>query len=85
MLVSGVSASQSSTHNLPMILGVIIASAISGGLITTFGHFIPIILIAAMMLAVGSPFFSNFDVTSPISTWIGYQALTGSAEDMIWV
>jgi len=76
-VVSGVSASQSGVRNLPLILGVTITTIISGGLISAFGHFVPILIFGTVMATIGSGLLYTLSTTSTSAQWIGYQALTG--------
>jgi hypothetical protein len=76
-VVSGVSASQSGVRNLPLILGVTIATILSGGLITAFGHYVPFLIVGAAMITIGSGLIYTLSIHSDSSEWIGYQALAG--------
>jgi uncharacterized membrane protein YidH (DUF202 family) len=75
--VSGVTASNSGVRNLPLILAVTIATIISGGLITTFGHFVPFMIAGSMLATLGAGLVYTLDTTSSSSHWIGYQVLAG--------
>jgi hypothetical protein len=76
-VVSGVTASQSGVRNLPLILGNTIASIISGGLISMYGHFVPFLILGSSLATVGAGLIYTLSTTSSSSAWIGYQALTG--------
>ncbi|KAF7874266.1 hypothetical protein EAF04_002938 [Stromatinia cepivora] len=76
-VVSGVSASQSGVRNLPMIIGTTIATILSGGLISAFGHFVPLMILGAVGATVGCGLLYTLSATSTSAQWIGYQALTG--------
>lgn len=76
-VVSGVTASQSGVRNLPLILGTTIATILSGGLITAFGHFVPYMIAGSIMSTIGSGLLYTLSTTSSSSKWIGYQALVG--------
>ncbi|ESZ94444.1 hypothetical protein SBOR_5162 [Sclerotinia borealis F-4128] len=76
-VVSGVSASQSGVRNLPMIIGITIATIISGGLISAFGHFVPLMLLGAVGTTIGCGLLYTLSTTSTSAQWIGYQALAG--------
>ncbi|QSZ33261.1 hypothetical protein DSL72_002849 [Monilinia vaccinii-corymbosi] len=76
-VVSGVSASQSGVRNLPMIIGTTIATIASGGLISAFGHFVPLMILGAIGTAIGCGLLYTLNATSTPAQWIGYQALAG--------
>jgi MFS transporter, DHA2 family, glioxin efflux transporter len=76
-VVSGVSASQSGVRNLPLILGTTIATILSGGLITAFGHFVPFLIAGSVGSTIGSGLLYTLSTHSSSSEWIGYQALAG--------
>lgn len=76
-VVSGVTASQSGIRNLPLIIGNTLASIISGGLISMYGHFVPFLLAGSSLATVGAGLLYTLSTTSSSSAWIGYQALTG--------
>jgi hypothetical protein len=76
-VVSGVTASQSGVRNLPLILGCTIATILSGGLITVYGHYVPFMILGSIMAAVGSGLIYTLGVGSSSGEWIGYQALCG--------
>ncbi|KAK7555885.1 MFS gliotoxin efflux transporter glia [Phyllosticta citricarpa] len=75
--VSGVSAAQSGIRNLPFILGIGLFTIVSGGAITATGHYLPLMVIGAVLACIGSGLLYTFDLHTPSSEWIGYQALTG--------
>lgn len=76
-VVSGVTASQSGIRNLPLIIGTTIATILSGGLISAYGHFVPFMIAGSIMGTIGSGLLYTLDTTSSSSAWIGYQALAG--------
>lgn len=75
--VSGVSPSDSGIRNIPLVIAVAIFTTLSGALISTFGHYVPIMIIASVLATIGTGLLFTLDVGSPSSQWIGYQALTG--------
>lgn len=76
-VVSGVTASESGIRNLPLIFGTTIATIISGGLITMYGHYVPFMIVGASMSTIGSGLLYTLSTTSKSSHWIGYQAIAG--------
>ena len=72
-----VSASRSGIDNLPLVLGAAIFTVTSGGLITVYGHYIPLMILGSALSAVGSGLIYTLDATSPASKWIPFQVLVG--------
>ncbi|KAL8871193.1 MAG: hypothetical protein Q9174_002926 [Haloplaca sp. 1 TL-2023] len=75
--VSGVSPSESGIRNIPLVIAVALFSIISGGLISTFGHYVPLMIVASVLATIGSGLLYTLDIGTPSSHWIGYQALAG--------
>ncbi|CAF9938024.1 hypothetical protein IMSHALPRED_000629 [Imshaugia aleurites] len=75
--IKGVSAVESGIRNLPMILGLVIVSIVSGILITVFGYYTPWMILSSLLMAVGAGLMSTFKVGTGHSMWIGFQALYG--------
>ncbi|RDW62640.1 MFS general substrate transporter-37 [Coleophoma crateriformis] len=75
--VGGISASSSGIRNLPLILGCTIATILSGGLVSAYGHFVPFLIIGSVLGTIGSGLIYTLGPTSGSSQWIGYQALAG--------
>ncbi|GES63161.1 MFS toxin efflux pump [Aspergillus terreus] len=75
--IKGVSATKSGIMSLPMILGMVICTILSGSLVTVFGHYGPFLVLSPILLAVGSGLLTTLKVDSGHPAWIGYQALAG--------
>ncbi|KAL8948042.1 MAG: hypothetical protein Q9222_005734 [Ikaeria aurantiellina] len=75
--VSGVSPSESGVRNIPLVIAVAIFSIVSGGLISTFGHYVPIMIISSVIGTIGTGLIYTLGIGSPSSQWIGYQVLAG--------
>jgi hypothetical protein len=76
-VVSGVTASQSGVRNLPLIISSTIATILSGGLISGFGHFVPLAILGTAIGTVGNGLLYSLGVGSSAGQWIGYQVVTG--------
>lgn len=68
---------QSGIRNLPLIFGAAIFSILSGFLVSAFGVWVPLIVGGAAVGTVGCGLLYTFNINTPSSQWIGYQALTG--------
>ncbi|KAG6016876.1 hypothetical protein E4U41_004333, partial [Claviceps citrina] len=75
--VQGTSAIESGIKNLPMILSLVIFSILSGGLVTTLGHYAPFMILSAVLMSVGAGMLSTLTVDAGPAHWIGYQILFG--------
>ncbi len=64
--------------NLPTILGVVIISMVSGGLVTTFGYYTPFLYLSSICMAIGAGLLTTFKTDTGHAEWIGYQFLFGA-------
>jgi MFS transporter, DHA2 family, glioxin efflux transporter len=76
-VVNGVSASQSGIRNLPLILGTVVATITSGGLISATGSFVPWLIGGSVLSTIGSGLLFTLNTHSSSAHWIGYQAIAG--------
>ncbi|EEY22289.1 GliA [Verticillium alfalfae VaMs.102] len=75
--VDNQSPTQSGVRNLPLIIGVTIATVSSGISITMYGHYTPILVVSAAVSTVAAGLIYTLDIGSGSGEWIGYQALAG--------
>ena len=75
--VKGVSAVESGIRNLPLILGVVFSSIITGGLVTVIGYYTPFMLASSVVMSIASGLLTTFMPGTGHPEWIGYQALAG--------
>ncbi|KAJ9626359.1 hypothetical protein H2203_003991 [Taxawa tesnikishii (nom. ined.)] len=75
--IKGTTAANSGVRNLPLILGVALFSIVSGGIITTTGHYVEMMVLGGILTTVGAGTVYTLNIGSPSSHWIGYQALAG--------
>jgi len=75
--IKGVTATESGIRNLPLILGLVIISMLSGVLVTTLGYYTPFIIISAILMSIGSALLTTLKPNSGHAEWIGYQAMFG--------
>lgn len=62
---------------LTRLIVLALSTVISGGLISAFGHFVPILVVGSAMATVGTGLLYTLRIGSPPSHWIGYQVLAG--------
>lgn len=75
--IKDVSASQSGVRNVPLILAVSIMSIVSGVLITVFGQFAYLMILAAVIETIGAGLIYTFEIDTSAGKWIGYQIICG--------
>lgn len=75
--VQGVSAVQSGIRSLPLILGLVLVSIISGISVSVEGHYSPWMIAGSMIMAIGFGLITTFKPDTGSPTWIGFQALAG--------
>ncbi|KAM7214760.1 putative HC-toxin efflux carrier TOXA [Rhypophila decipiens] len=73
------SPTQSGVRNLPLILGVTIATIASGGAVTATGIAAPIAVGAGAIATVAAGLLYTLDIGTRSGKWIGYQVLAGLA------
>lgn len=76
--IKGVSAVKSGIMNIPMVLGVVVFSMLSGILVTVLGYYAPFTLLASIFMAVGGGLLTTFKPSTGHPAWIGYQVLFGA-------
>lgn len=67
----------SGTHMLPILISMVLASVVTGGLTTKFGYYNPFLYIGIVLTAVGTGLFNTFTLDTTVGQWIGYQILYG--------
>ncbi|KAI8627999.1 MFS general substrate transporter [Xylariaceae sp. FL1651] len=75
--VQGASAVNSGIRNLPMLLSVVVASLVAGGLITAFGYYAPFMIAGTIIASIGGGLLTTWKPDTNTGTWIGYQILFG--------
>jgi hypothetical protein len=75
--IKSVSATKSGIMNLPMILGLVIMSVVSGGLVTAIGYYTPFVIASSILMSVGAGLLSTFETDTNSPRWIGYQVIYG--------
>ncbi|CAI7594497.1 unnamed protein product [Penicillium discolor] len=71
------SASESGINNLPMVVAMIVSSALAGLLVNIVGYYTPLMFAGSAFLAIGSGLCTTFQVNSGHPQWIGYQVILG--------
>ncbi|KAJ5888997.1 hypothetical protein N7495_009038 [Penicillium taxi] len=75
--IEEVSASESGISTLPMVVSMIISSALGGLLVNFVGYYTPLMFLGSTLLAVGFGLCTTFQVDTQSSKWISYQVIIG--------
>lgn len=76
--IKEVSAVKSGIMSIPLLLGVFIASLLSGGLISLIGYYTPFMIAGTIVMSVGAGLLTTFTATGTNHPkWISYQVLYG--------
>lgn len=68
---------KSGIYTLPLVLSLVVSSIISGIGTTKIGYYVPSMLLAPSIMAVGEGLMTTFNHETPSSHWIAFQFLTG--------
>lgn len=75
--VRGSSAIHSGVQALPLIVSIIIAIIVAGGLVTATGGYNYEMIFGTVVGSIGAGVLSTLKADSATGTWVGYQILTG--------
>ncbi len=62
---------------MPLILGFVVATIISGGLVTVYGYYAPMMIISSISMSIGAGLLNTLVPASGSPQWIGFQVLLG--------
>ncbi|KAJ5927883.1 hypothetical protein N7466_006839 [Penicillium verhagenii] len=71
------SASESGINNLPMVVSMIVCSALGGLLVNLIGYYTPLMYLGSALLTIGSGLCTTFQVHTGSGLWVGYQVIIG--------
>ncbi|KAJ5773649.1 MFS toxin transporter [Penicillium paradoxum] len=75
--VKGHTAKDSGVQMLPLCISSSLSALTTGLIISKIGYYVPFMWIGAPVLSLGAGLFQLIHTHSPISTWIGYQLVSG--------
>ncbi|RLL96869.1 hypothetical protein CFD26_104810 [Aspergillus turcosus] len=76
-VIDGVSAVQSGIRLLPMLLPLVVASILTGKLVSRIGYYTPFLILGICLSSIGAGLLTTLGVHTPKSKWIGFQVLYG--------
>ena len=77
--IQGVSAVESGIRLLPLILALVVASLLAGGLVSKIGYYTPFLLAGTVLLSIGAGLLTTLTVTTGEPKWLGFQVIVGFA------
>jgi hypothetical protein len=75
--IKGVSAVKSGIDTLPLVLSLVIASIIAGGLTQKTGYYVPQLLACSVIMSIGAGLLTTLQIDTGAKKRIGYQVLYG--------
>ncbi|GKZ32315.1 hypothetical protein AbraIFM66950_001631 [Aspergillus brasiliensis] len=75
--IEGISAVSSGIHLLPMIIPLVLASIITGQLISRIGYYTPFLIFGVCLTSIGAGLLTTLDLSTSEGKWIGFQILYG--------
>ncbi|KAJ0115293.1 hypothetical protein J7T55_012569 [Diaporthe amygdali] len=75
--VRRVSALNSGIYTLPLVLSLVASSLLNGVGTAKIGYYVPSMLLAPSVMAIGEGLLSTLTRNAPQSHWVGYQFLSG--------
>ncbi|KAJ5232095.1 hypothetical protein N7468_005051 [Penicillium chermesinum] len=75
--IKQVSASQSGIDNLPMVVAMIICSAMGGLVVNLLGYYTPLMFLGSGFLTIGAGLCTTLKVDTEMAKWIAYQVILG--------
>lgn len=75
--VKQVAALKSGIYTLPLVLSLVCSSILTGIATQKIGYYVPSMLLAPSIMAVGEGLLSTLVRSSPQASWVGFQFLSG--------
>ncbi|KLU81826.1 aflatoxin efflux pump [Magnaporthiopsis poae ATCC 64411] len=73
----GVDPLRSGIYTLPLVLSLVVSSMVSGIATQKIGYYVPSMILAPCIMAIGLGLMSTFQPNTAAAHWIAYQFLTG--------
>ncbi|KAK4937643.1 hypothetical protein LTR10_021789 [Elasticomyces elasticus] len=80
--VKGASPLMSGVDLLPSIISQAIFTVTIGGLMPRIGYYLPIAVLASMLVTIGMGLTTTFTPTTKTGAWIGYQIIMGAGRGL---
>ncbi|KAG2421749.1 hypothetical protein HFD88_005725 [Aspergillus terreus] len=76
-VIKGNTAMEAGLSTLPLVLSLVLMGVLSAALTQKIGYYVPAMLVAPVLCAIGAGLLSTLSPTSDHAHWIGYQVLFG--------
>ncbi|KAH1426569.1 hypothetical protein KXX32_006124 [Aspergillus fumigatus] len=76
-VIDGVSAVDSGIRLLPMLLSLVVASILTGGLVSRIGYYTPFLMLGIVLSSIGAGLLTTLGAHTSSAKWIGFQVLYG--------
>lgn len=76
-VVEDITEYESGIGMLPLVLALVVGSAMSGGLISAAGYYTPFMILRTVLMTVGGGLLTTLHIETTKAQWIGYQVLFG--------
>jgi len=80
--IQGVTAFESGIRILPITLGTVLFSFVSGFGVSKTGYYTPFMIMGGAMLLTGASLTTTWQVNSPAARWIGYQIILSAGSGL---
>lgn len=75
--IDGISAVESGIHLLAMLMPIVVASIVTGLLVSRIGYYTPFMIFGVCLTSVGAGLITTFAVDTSEAKWIGFQIIYG--------
>jgi MFS family permease len=75
--IDGNSAVDSGIHLLPTMMPIVVASIITGQLVSRIGYYTPFMIFGVCLTAVGAGLLTTLEINTSEGKWIGFQIVYG--------
>lgn len=76
--IQGDSPLGSGIHLLAMVIPLVVASILTGQLVSRIGYYTPFCIFGVSLTAIGAGLFTTLSTHTPTGRWVGYQIIYGS-------
>lgn len=75
--IKGVSAVKSGIDTLPLVMSLVVASIMAGGLTAKIGYYVPQLIACSVIMSIGAGMMTTLTPETGESKWIAFQFLFG--------
>ena len=75
--IKGDTPLESGIHLLPMVIPLVVASIVTGQLVSRIGYYTPFCIFGVCLTGIGAGLFTTFRTDTSVGKWVGYQIIYG--------